>query len=53
MRELLDLRDQLSDLRGSLQGNDKLEELLRDAVTDTDKLAKLHAELGLDKEGIQ
>jgi type VI secretion system protein ImpB len=51
LRELLDLRTRLTDLRGSLQGNDKLEELLRDAVTDTDKLAKLRAELGLEREG--
>lgn len=51
LKELLDLRTKLTDLRGSLQGNDKLEELLRDAVSDSDKLAKLRAELGLDKEG--
>jgi type VI secretion system protein ImpB len=50
LRELLDLRTALTDLRGSLQGNDKLEELLRDAVTDGEKLAKLRAELGLGKE---
>lgn len=49
LRELLDLRERLTDLRGNLQGNDKLEELLRDAVTDQDKLAKLRTELGLDK----
>src|SRR6266498_3843360 len=30
LRELMDLRTRLSDLRGSLQGNDKLEELLLD-----------------------
>ena len=46
LRELLELRDRLSDLRGSMQGNDKLEEILRDAVTDKDKLAKLKSELG-------
>jgi type VI secretion system protein ImpB len=46
LRELLELRDRLSDLRGSLQGNDKLEELLREAVTDKDKLARLKSELG-------
>ena len=28
LKELLDLRTKLADLRGSLQGNDKLEELL-------------------------
>jgi predicted component of type VI protein secretion system len=33
-----------------MQGNDKLEEMLRDAVTDKDKLAKLRAEMGM-KEG--
>ncbi len=50
LRELLDLRTKLSDLRGSLQGNDKLEELLRDSVTDKNKLAKLREEMGM-KEG--
>ena len=49
LRELLELRDRLSDLRGSMQGNDKLEEVLRDAVTDKDKLAKLKAELGTEE----
>jgi type VI secretion system protein ImpB len=46
LRELLDLRTKLSDLRGTLQGNDKLEELLMDAVSNTDKLGKLKTELG-------
>lgn len=50
LRELLQLRDRLSDLRGSMQGNDKLEELLREAVTDKDKLARLRAELGVKGE---
>src|SRR5436190_10000481 len=50
LRELLELRDRLSDLRGSMQGNDKLEEVLREAVTDTEKRAKLRTELGI-KEG--
>jgi type VI secretion system protein ImpB len=47
LRELLELRDRLSDLRGSMQGNDKLEEALREAVTDKDKVARLRAELGI------
>jgi type VI secretion system protein ImpB len=50
LRELLELRGRLSDLRGNMQGNDKLEELLRAAVTDEGKLAKLRAELGLEGE---
>jgi type VI secretion system protein ImpB len=48
LRELLELRGRLSDLRGNMQGNDKLEELLRVAVSDQDKLAKLQSELGLE-----
>ena len=46
LKELLDLRTRLSDLRGSLQGNDKLEELLMDAVSSTEKLDTLKKELG-------
>jgi type VI secretion system protein ImpB len=46
LRQLLELRDRLSDLRGSMQGNDKLEELLRESVTDKEKLEKLRGELG-------
>ncbi|HEY3738578.1 MAG TPA: type VI secretion system contractile sheath small subunit [Bryobacteraceae bacterium] len=43
---MLDLRTRLSDLRGSLQGNDKLEEVLLSTVGDNDKLTKLKDELG-------
>ena len=46
LKELLDLRTRLSDLRGSLQGNDKLEELLLEAVGNTEKLSKLKGEIG-------
>src|SRR5437773_1973433 len=46
LKELLDLRTKLSDLRGNLQGNDKLEEVLLDAVGNTEKLAKLKGEMG-------
>jgi type VI secretion system protein ImpB len=46
LRELMDLRTRLSDLRGSLQGNDKLEELLLGAVGDSAKLDKLKKEIG-------
>jgi type VI secretion system protein ImpB len=51
LKELLDLRTKLSDLRGSLQGNDKLEELLMDAVQSTEKLGKLKGEIGAGEEG--
>lgn len=46
LKELLDLRTRLSDLQGSLQGNDKLEELLMDAVSSTEKLNTLKKEIG-------
>ena len=45
LKELLDLRQRLADLRGSLQGNDKLEELLLEAVGNTEKLDKLKGEI--------
>jgi type VI secretion system protein ImpB len=45
LKELMDLRTRLSDLRGSLQGNDKLEELLLGAVGDQGKLDKLKKEM--------
>jgi len=46
LKELLDLRTRLSDLRGKLQGNDELDELLLDAVNSSDKMNKLKKELG-------
>jgi type VI secretion system protein ImpB len=48
LKELLDLRTRLSDLRGSLQGNDKLDDMLFEAVTNTEAREKLRAELGKD-----
>jgi type VI secretion system protein ImpB len=45
LQELLKLRSNLSDLRGRLQGNDKLDEVLFEAVTNTDLREKLRSEL--------
>lgn len=45
LKELLDLRSRLSDLRGSLQGNDALEEALLDAVGNNEKLERLKKEM--------
>ncbi len=45
LRKLLELRQQLADLRGSLQGNDKLEEVLQETLRSEDKLKQLQAEL--------
>ena len=38
LRQLLEIRTRLSDLRNKIIGNDKLEELLDEIVRDTDKL---------------
>lgn len=51
LKELLDLRTRLSDLRGSLQGNDKLDQMLFDAVSSTEERNKLKAEIGTKDEG--
>lgn len=48
LNELLTLRRKLSDLSGTLQTNDKLDQLLADAVNNTESRDKLRAELGLD-----
>ena len=45
LAELMDLRTKLSNLRASLQGNDKLEEALLGAVGDQAKLDKLKKEM--------
>ena len=50
LKELLELRTRLSDLRGSLQGNDKLEELLLAAVGTTENRQQLKDELSKDEE---
>jgi type VI secretion system protein ImpB len=49
LRELLELRTKLADLRGSLQGNEKLDDVLLEAVSNTEKMSKLREELGLKK----
>jgi type VI secretion system protein ImpB len=49
LNELLELRTRLADLRGSLQGNDKLDDLLQDALRDSDKLGKLKGEIDQGK----
>lgn len=51
LKELLDLRTQLSDLRGSLQTNEKLDEVLQATLGDAEKMNKLRAELGITEGG--
>ena len=47
LRELLELRTKLADLRGSLQTNEALDEALQATLGDADKMNKLRGELGL------
>jgi type VI secretion system protein ImpB len=51
LKELLDLRTQLADLRGSLQTNEKLDEVLQATLGDAEKMNKLRTELGLPEGG--
>lgn len=48
LREMLELRTKLADLRGSLQGNDKLEEILQATLSDEEKMKRLKAEVGTE-----
>lgn len=48
LRELLELRTQLADLRGTLQTNEKLDEILQATIGDTEKMKKLGQEIGTE-----
>ncbi len=45
LKKLLELRQQLADLRGSLQGNEKLDEVIQHTLASEEKLKQLKAEL--------
>jgi type VI secretion system protein ImpB len=53
LKELLDLRQKLTELLSKMEGNDKLEKLLADVVANTDQAAALakDLEVGNEKEG--
>ena len=42
LKALLDARTKLADLRNKLAGNDKLEDILSDVLSNTEKLSALH-----------
>jgi type VI secretion system protein ImpB len=50
LKDLLDLRTQLTDLVGSLQGNEKLERLLSEVIGNTDQMEQLKRELAQKTE---
>jgi type VI secretion system protein ImpB len=48
LRKLVEARQKLSDLRSKMDGNDKLESLLNDVVSSSDKQKQLSDALGID-----
>ncbi len=48
LRELLELRTELANLRANLQTNEKLDDVLQETLGDKEKMAKLKSELGLE-----
>ncbi len=50
LRKLLEARTKLSDLRNKLAGNDKLEDVLSDVLSNTEQLKKLGEEAGKPQE---
>jgi type VI secretion system protein ImpB len=51
LRELLELRTKLADLRGSLQGNEKLDEILQNTLNDSAAMKKLESEISIPQGG--
>ena len=47
LRKLVEARQRLSDLRSKMDGNDKLEGLLNDIISDVDKQKALSSQLGV------
>ena len=50
LKKLLEARQKLSDLRNKMAGNDKFEDLLKEVLQNTDKIAALSKELGVEKK---
>ncbi|MBM4096795.1 MAG: type VI secretion system contractile sheath small subunit [Planctomycetes bacterium] len=51
LKELLEMRQRLSQLLNKMEGNDKLEQLLSDVLGSTEKAAALAKEMGVAPEG--
>jgi type VI secretion system protein ImpB len=51
MKELLEMRQRLSQLLGKMEGNDKLEQLLADVLGNTEKAVALAKEMGIKAPG--
>ncbi len=51
LRKLVEARQKLSDLRSKMDGNEKLENMLNDVISNADKQKELSDALGLDGAG--
>jgi len=51
LKKLVETRQRLSDLLSKMDGNDRLEELLQDVISSTEKVEKLAKEAGVEKTG--
>ena len=51
LRKLAETRRRLSDLLSKLDGNDKLEEMLQEIISNTESIEKLGQEIGVEKSG--
>ena len=51
LRELLELRTKLADLRGNLQGNEKLDEILQNTLNDSTAMKRLESEIAIPQGG--
>jgi len=49
LRKLVEARQKLSDLRSKMDGNEKLENMLNDIISNTDKQKQLSDSLGLEE----
>jgi type VI secretion system protein ImpB len=50
LRELVEIRTKLADLRNKMAGNDRLEDALADVLTNTEKLKQLETEADANKK---
>jgi type VI secretion system protein ImpB len=50
LRKLVEARQKLSDLRSKMDGNEKLENMLNDIISDTDKQKQLSDALGIESK---
>src|SRR5207237_11860 len=50
LRKLVEARQKLSDLRSKMDGNEKLENILNDIISDTDKQKQISEAIGKKEE---